>query len=93
MLVTATSLRCTFGPSQTALTLPLSKPQHCKITGEVPGYGTGVDDMGHPVHNQQDWQQGVVIIDDYGDGLYQWRTVNITEGVAFMDGVMFDGNA
>ena len=79
-------------PDGTYLTA-VQAPALCKITGEVPGYGTGVDDMGHPVHNQQDWQQGVVIIDDYGDGLYQWRTVNITEGVAFMDGVMFDGNA
>lgn len=64
----------------------------CKTTGEVPGYGTGVDDMGHPVKAQQDWQQSVAVIDDYGDGYYDMRQVYINEGVAFFDGRYFDGN-
>lgn len=64
----------------------------CRTTGEVPGYGTAVDDMGHPVHKQMDWQQSVAVIDDYGDGAYDFRQIYINNGVAFFDGRVFDGN-
>lgn len=64
----------------------------CKTTGEVPGVGTSVDDFGHPVHRQQNWQQSIAVIDDYGDGIYDMRQVLIHEGVAFLDGRIFDGN-
>lgn len=64
----------------------------CKTTGEVPGYGTAVDDMGRPVRKQMDWQQSILVIDDYGDGAYQFRQIYINDGQAYLDGKVFDGN-
>jgi hypothetical protein len=58
----------------------------CKTTGEVPGYGTAVDDMGVPVRKQMDWQQGVVVIKDYGEGYYEFTHVYIKDGKAFYNG-------
>lgn len=58
----------------------------CKTTGEVPGYGTGVDDRGIPVPRQMDWQNQVLVIDDYGDGHYLYTHIPIMQGRAFHDG-------
>lgn len=58
----------------------------CKITGEVPGYGSAVDDMGKPVHKYQDWQQSVLVIEDYGQGRYNFNHVYIQDGKAFYNG-------
>lgn len=58
----------------------------CKITGEVPGYGSAVDDYGHPVHKYQNWQQGFLIIEDYGDGKYNFLNIPINEGTAYYNG-------
>lgn len=64
----------------------------CKNTGEVPGFGSAVDDYGIPVHSQQDWQSSVLKIDDYGDGNYDFRNILIRGGKAYFDGVEVDGN-
>lgn len=61
----------------------------CKTTGEVPGYGTAVDDMGIPVRKQMDWQQGILVIKDYGDGNYEFNHVHIRNGKAFYEGREF----
>lgn len=42
----------------------------CRTTGEVPSYHSAVDDKGRPVKHQENWQQGVMSIRDYGDGLF-----------------------
>lgn len=54
----------------------------CKITGEVPSYGSAVDDQGEIVHHQENWQQSVMVINDYGNGEYDFRHVPINKGVA-----------
>lgn len=44
----------------------------CRTTGEVPSYHSAVDDMGSVVKRQEDWQQSVMHIKDYGNGRYQF---------------------
>ena len=64
----------------------------CKTNGIVPGYGTGVDDRGHPVHKQMDWQNGMLIVEDYGDGNYNFFHVLIRDGKAYYNGKEYNGN-
>jgi len=64
----------------------------CKTTGEVPGYGTAVDDWGNPVHKQMDWQNGLLVIEDYGDGNYNFFHVLIRDGKAYYQGKEYNGN-
>lgn len=64
----------------------------CRTDGIVPGYGTAVDDRGNPVHKQMDWQNGLVVIEDYGDGNYNFFHVLIRDGKAFYQGKEYDGN-
>lgn len=64
----------------------------CKITGEVPGYNSAVDDYGKVVDRQQGWQQSCLIIEDYGNGNYNFLNVFIKNGVAYFNGKQYDGN-
>lgn len=70
--------------------IAVQAPALCKITGEVPGYGSAVDDMGHPVHKYQDHQQGILLIKDYGDGVYEHEVVFIREGQAHHNGKLYE---
>lgn len=58
----------------------------CRTTGEVPGYHSSVDDLNQPVHYQENWQNGVMHIRDYGDGNYQTDHILFRNGKAFYDG-------
>lgn len=57
----------------------------CRTTGEVPSYHSSVDDRGTPVKYSEDWQQGVMVIEDY-DGQYVFNHVPIRNGVAYYQG-------
>ena len=65
-------------------------PALCKTDGIVPGYHSAVDDTGKPVKRQQNWQNGVSIIHDYGDGNYNFQNVLINEGKAFYNGKEYE---
>ena len=62
----------------------------CKTTGEVPSYHSAVNDRNQPVHHQEDWSQSVLVINDYGEGNYEFRNVLIHDGVAFYDGKRYE---
>lgn len=64
----------------------------CSITGDVPSYHSAVNDRGQVVKNQEGWQQGGLMITDYGNGNYQFDQILIRDGIAFYDGREFDGN-
>jgi hypothetical protein len=64
----------------------------CKTDGSVPGYGTGVDHFGMPVKKQQNWQQSILLIEDYGDGNYNFIPVYINNGIAYYNGKVYNGN-
>lgn len=58
----------------------------CRTTGEVPSYWSSVDDMGQPVRYQENWQNSVMHIRDYGDGHYQADHIMLRDGKAFYEG-------
>lgn len=58
----------------------------CRTDGVVPGYHSAVDDRGAPVHYRENWQQGVMHIQDYGEGNYQFDHILFNDGRAFYDG-------
>lgn len=51
-----------------------------RIDGFIPSFGNGVDDNNEVVPQYENWQQACGIIDDYGDGNYQFTTVFIRDG-------------
>ena len=64
----------------------------CRTDGVVPGYHSAVDDHNEPVHRQQNWQQGIAVIYDYGDGQYQFDSVVIRDGLAYYNGKIYRGD-
>lgn len=64
----------------------------CQTTGQVPSYHSAMDDRGHPVRNQENWQQQVMMIEDFEDGTYQFNTIDIINGIARFRGRTYDGN-
>ena len=62
----------------------------CKTTGEVPSYHSAVNDRNQPVHRQENWQNGVLIIRDYKNGDYEFEQVAINNGVAYHQGRRFE---
>lgn len=63
----------------------------CKISGEVPGYHSAVDDQNKPVQSVQGWQQEVQVIRDH-NGFYEFVSVPIEHGRAFFEGKEYNGN-
>lgn len=57
----------------------------CKITGEVPAVHSAVDDLNRPVETVMAWQQGMLVIKDYG-GQYTFDDVMIQNGRTFYEG-------
>lgn len=64
----------------------------CRTTGEVPGYHTSVNHKNMPVHYQEDWQQSVLHIMDYGDGHYQFDDILIRDGEAYYGGKHYEAD-
>lgn len=58
----------------------------CRTDGIVPSYHNGIDANGEPVRYQEDWQQGVMVVKDYGDGVYQFDQVPIHNGEIHYNG-------
>jgi len=57
-----------------------------KTDGHVPSYHNAVNDHNQVVKVQENWQQGLGLIYDYGDGNYQFDTIRIKDGKAFYNG-------
>lgn len=52
----------------------------CRIDGVVPSYHSSINELGQPVQYNENWQQGLMVINDYGDGQYQFDQVPIING-------------
>lgn len=63
----------------------------CSIDGDVPSYHSAVDDKGQVVKHTEQWQQGVAVIRDYQDGVYEFNHVLINKGVAKYNGRVYSG--
>ena len=62
----------------------------CETTGAVPSYYGAVDDFGHPVRYQENWQQQALVITDY-EGQYQFDVIDIIRGVAYYKDKLYVG--
>lgn len=54
-----------------------------RVDGAVPSYGSGRGRRGVARHNEN-WQQGIGVIDDYGKGNYSFRHIPIRKGRALL---------
>lgn len=63
----------------------------CRTTGEVPSYHSAVDDKGEVVKYQENWQQSVLVIEDY-EGDYVFNHVPILNGIAFFRGKIYQAD-
>lgn len=61
----------------------------CRIDGVVPSYHSGVDHNDEPVKNYENWQQGVMVIRDYGDGQYTFDHAPIHKGELLFEGKVY----
>ena len=52
------------------------------IRGDVPSYGSGVDDRGEIVPRYENWQQGLGLIAVYPDGYIEMHPIHIRNGMA-----------
>lgn len=51
----------------------------CRRDGYVPSYWSAIDHHGQPVRKNENWQNSVMVIRDYGEGRYQFDHVPIWE--------------
>jgi len=64
----------------------------CDTKGAVPSYHSAMDDFGHPIQSQENWQNQLLMIEDFEDGSYNFNTIDIINGIARYRGVTYDGN-
>lgn len=64
----------------------------CCTTGNTPSYKASMDDFGHPVDMQENWQNNFMMITDNEDGTFQFDVVDIIDGIATYRNQRYDGN-
>jgi hypothetical protein len=63
----------------------------CDTKGSVPSYHSAMDDHGHPVKYQENWQQQLLMIEDFEDGTYTFNVIDIINGIARFRGREYKG--
>lgn len=64
----------------------------CLNGSNVPGYRNAVDDFNEPVqYHNQDHVNSFVMHRDYGQGRYENITIDVIDGKAYYDGMVWDG--
>ena len=64
-----------------------------RIDGVVPSYGNSVNDVSDlPNERYENWQQGIGLVESYGDGEYNFIFVAIRKGIARFRGKEYNGN-
>lgn len=61
----------------------------CRIDGVVPSYHSGVDQNDEPVKHYENWQQGAMVIRDYGNGNYTFDHAPIHKGELLFEGKVY----
>lgn len=64
----------------------------CRTDGVVPSYHSSINEVGNPVHYQEDWQQSLALVEDYGEGQYQFIHIPIVDGKIQFRGREYNGN-
>jgi len=63
----------------------------CRRDGIVPSYYSSIDQFNKPVTNYENWQNGVLVIEDYGNNKFVFHQVPIINGVIYYNGKTYDG--
>lgn len=63
----------------------------CRIDGVVPSYHNSIGVDNQPVKHFENWQNGVMVIRDYGGGDYQFDQIVIRDGIIRYNGVEYNG--
>lgn len=63
----------------------------CRNDGIVPSYHNSIA-YNQPVIRHENWQQGLMVINDYGEGHYQFDQVPIKNGVIHYNGKEYSGH-
>ena len=66
-------------------------PALCRIDGVVPGYHSAIDDLNQPVLKYEQHQNGLLLVEDYGDEHYVFNSVPIINGIIKYGGNEYDG--
>ena len=64
----------------------------CRRDGYVPSYHSAIGNGNRPMTRYENWQNGVMLIKDYGPGEYQFEHIPINNGRINYNGVIYDGN-
>lgn len=64
----------------------------CRIDGAVPSYHSAVSDRNRVVPRTEDWQNGVLHIRDFRNGDYEFTSIAIRQGIAYLNGKLYNGN-
>ena len=65
----------------------------CRTDGYVPSFHSSIDQFGKPLTHYENWQNGILIIEDYGDGKYVFNQIPIHNGKIYWRGRTYDGNS
>lgn len=63
----------------------------CRNDGAVPSYHSSIDQFNRPLTHYENWQNGMMVIRDYGNGQYQFDQVPINQGIIYYNGKKYDG--
>ena len=63
----------------------------CRKDGIVPSYHSSINQYNQPVKRYENWQNGVMVIYDYGNGNYQFDQVPINDGIIYYRGKEYRG--
>lgn len=63
----------------------------CETNGTVPSYHSSMNDFGQPVQRQENWSHQAMLIEDFGNGIYNFNAIDIIGGIARFRGVEYDG--
>jgi len=64
----------------------------CDTKGAVPSYHSAMDDHGKPVKIQENWQNQLMMIEDFEDGHYNFNVIDVVKGIAYYRGRKYNGN-
>lgn len=62
----------------------------CRIDGVVPSYHSSIDHNDEPVQRYENWQQGVMVIRDFGEGQYTFDHAPIHKGQLLFEGKVYE---
>jgi hypothetical protein len=64
----------------------------CRIDGAVPSFQSGIDGLGRPVKQYENWQHGMAVVYSRPDGFFHYEQLHIQDGRVFFDKQVFEAD-